>query len=108
MSEAQFHSTMQRPVEKLINRFGLWQVKDHTIRTYLEKGFSLGICCRNCPRTIEWTPPDLLRRFGDRLDLPLKTLVPRLSCTGEDGCGSHDIVVFPHLYDLPWSWPPQA
>jgi hypothetical protein len=108
MSETQSPSTLQRPDEKLISRFGLWQVKDHTIRTYLEKGFSLGICCRNCPRTIEWTPPELLQGFGDRLDLPLKVLVPRLSCTGDDGCGSHDIAVFPHLYDQAWRWPPQA
>jgi hypothetical protein len=108
MSEAQPPSILQRPAEKMISRFGLWQVKDHTIRTYLEKGFSLGICCRACPRTIEWTPQELLRRFGDRLDLLLKDLVPRLSCTGEDGCGSHDIAVFPHLYDGSWTWPPQV
>ena len=101
-------STLKRPAEKLISRFGLWQVRDHTIRTYLEKGFSLGICCRNCPRTIEWTPPELLRRFESKLDLPLKDLVPRLACTGEDGCGSRDIAVFPHLYYLPWTWPPRA
>ena len=50
---------MERPDEKLISRFALWQVRDRTIRNYLEKGFSLGICCRNCPRTIEWTPPEL-------------------------------------------------
>ena len=67
MSEAHSHTTMERPDEKLISRFALWQVRDRTIRNYLEKGFSLGICCRNCPRTIEWTPPELLRRFGDRL-----------------------------------------
>jgi len=76
MSETQSPSTLQRPDEKLISRFGLWQVKDHTIRTYLEKGFSLGICCRNCPRTIEWTPPELLRRFEDRLDLPSRCWCP--------------------------------
>jgi hypothetical protein len=46
-----------------------------------------------------------LRRFATQLDLPLKVLVPRLSCTGEDGCGSHDIAVFPHLYDGSWAWP---
>jgi hypothetical protein len=108
MSEDQVQSTLQRPDAKLISRFALWQVRDRTIRNYLEKGFSLAICCRNCPRTIEWTPADLLERFGNRLDLPLKDLVPRLSCTGEEGCGSHDIAVFPHLYDGAWTWPPQA
>ena len=108
MSEAHSHTTMERPDEELISRFALWQVRDRTIRNYLEKGFSLGICCRNCPRTIEWTPPELLRRFATQLDLPLKVLVPRLSCTGEDGCGSHDIAVFPHLYDGSWAWPPET
>ncbi|MBV9511959.1 MAG: hypothetical protein JO303_16925 [Caulobacteraceae bacterium] len=98
---------MQRPPAKLISRFGVWQVKDHTIRTYLEKGYSLGICCKDCPRTIEWTPPELLKRFETNLDLPLKTLAPRLSCSGDEGCGSHDVAVFPHLYDGPWSWPPR-
>jgi hypothetical protein len=90
----------------LIRRFAIWQVRDRTIRAYLEKGFSLAICCRDCPRTIEWAPPELLRRFETRLELPLKDLVPRLSCTGEGGCGSHDIAVFPHLYDGAWTWPP--
>lgn len=99
---------MVRPAERLIRRFALWQVRDRTIRTYLEKGFSLGICCRNCPRTIEWTPPELLRRFATQLDLPLKVLALRLSCTGEDGCGSRDIAVFPHLYDGSWAWPPET
>ena len=108
MSEAHSHTTMERPDETLISRFALWQVRDRTIRNYLEKGFSLGICCRNCPRTIEWTPPELLRRFANQLDLPLKMLVPRLTCTGDEGCGSNDIAVFPHLYDGSWSWPPET
>ena len=40
MTDDQTHSTLKRPPEKLIAGFGLWQVGDHTIRTYLEKGFS--------------------------------------------------------------------
>lgn len=78
MADDKPHSTMERPDEKLISRFAPWQVRDRTIRNYLEKGFSLGICCRNCPRTIEWTPPELLQRFANWLDLPLTELVPRL------------------------------
>jgi hypothetical protein len=106
MSETDTLSSLQRPEEKLIRRFAVWQVRDRSIRGYLEKGFSLAICCRECPRMIEWTPPELLRRFETRLDLQLKDLVPRLSCAGEGGCGSHDIAVFPHLYDGAWSCPP--
>jgi hypothetical protein len=108
MTDSQTPSTLERPDDDLIRRFALWQVRDRTIRSYLVKGFSLAICCRDCPRMIEWTPPELLRRFEDRLDLPLKTLVPKLSCSGEKGCGSRDVAVFPHLYDQPWSWPLQG
>jgi hypothetical protein len=108
MTEAQTPSSLKRPDETLISRFALWQVRDRTVRNYLQKGFSLAICCRACPRMVEWTPAELLRRFEQRLDLPLKDLVPRLSCTGDAGCGSHDIAVFPHLYDGPWTWPPPS
>ncbi|MES2035211.1 MAG: hypothetical protein V4466_13640 [Pseudomonadota bacterium] len=54
---------------------------------------------------IEWTPPQLQARFGDRPGLRIADLASRLSCTGEDGCGSHDIAVFPHLFDGPWTPP---
>ena len=104
MTETVVLSTLQRPAEKLISRFDIWQVKDRTIRNYLEKGFSLAICCKGCPRTIEWTPPMLLAMFGQKLDLKLADLVPRLSCSGDDGCGSKDVAVFPHLYDGAWRW----
>jgi hypothetical protein len=46
-------------------------------------------------------PPDLLERFGTKLDLRIADLAERLACTGEGGCGSHAIAVFPHLYGLP-------
>jgi hypothetical protein len=85
MAESPPQSPLKRPDEALIRRFAIWQVRDRTIRNYLEKGFSLAICCRDCPQTIEWTPPELLRRFANQLDLPLTVLAPRLSCTGEDG-----------------------
>ncbi len=106
MTETDVASTLNRPSERLIQRFGVWQVKDQTIRGHLEKGFSLAICCKGCLRTIEWTPPMLLAKFGNRLDLKLSELVPRLSCAGADGCGSKDIAVFPHLYDGRWAWSP--
>jgi hypothetical protein len=106
MAETQPASTIERPPEYMIRRFHVGQVGKDTVRTFLEKGYSLGICCRDCPRLIEWTPPELLQRFADRLDLRIADLVPRLTCAGDEGCGSHDIAVFPHLYDQPWSWPP--
>lgn len=99
-------STLKRPGAKLLSRFRLDDIKDDTVRVFLTKGFSLAICCRDCPRMIEWTPADLERRFGHVLDLRIADLAPRLSCSAEDGCGSHDIAVFPHAYDGPWSWPP--
>lgn len=99
-------STLKRPDQKLISRFDVWQVKDRTIRGFLEEGFSLAICCKACPRMIEWTPPELLAKFEGKLDLRLADLVPRLSCTGEEGCGFREVAVFPHLYDGEWPWPP--
>jgi hypothetical protein len=97
--------TLQRPPAKLLQRFHVRQVGNDTIRTYLSKGFSLAICRRDCPRLTEWTPPELLERFGSRVDLRIADLLPRLSCTGDGGCGSHDVAVFPHIYAGPWSWP---
>jgi hypothetical protein len=97
-------STLKRPAEKLIRQFHVGQVGDDTIQTFLMKGFSLAICCQDWPRHTEWTPPELERRFGDKLGLRIADLVPRLACTGELGCGSHSVAVFPHLYDGEWSW----
>ncbi len=99
-------STLERPAAKLISHFHIGQVGRDTVRLYLENGYSLAICCRDCPRLVEWTPSELQRRFGERLDLRISDLVPRLACTGDDGCGSRSIAVFPHLYDGQWSWPP--
>ena len=106
MSQAVTRSTLERPEDRLIQRFDVGQVKGKTIRGLLEKGFSLAICCRACPRLVEWTPPQLLERFGETLDLRLVDLVPRLACSGDEGCGSRDVAVFPHFYDGAWSWPP--
>lgn len=101
-------STLKRPPEHLVRRFHTGQVGGDTIRTFLEKGYSLAICCQDCPRMIEWTPPALQKRFGDRLDLRMADLVRRLSCAGDDGCGSRFVAVFPHFYDQPWTWSPPA
>ncbi len=99
-------STLQRPPEQLVRRFHLGQVGTDTVRTFLTKGYSLAICCRECPRLIEWTPEDLLEKFGDRTHVKIADIAARLSCAGEEGCGSTDVAVFPHLYDGPWSWTP--
>jgi hypothetical protein len=92
-------STIQRPPEAAIRRFHAGQVGADTVGDYLAKGWSLGICCKACPRLVEWTPPELKRRFGDGPDLRIADLAPRLACSGDGGCGARDIAVFPHLYD---------
>lgn len=100
-------STLARPTEKLVQRFHVGMVGDDTVRTFLENGWSLAIFCKQCPRTVEWTPPELLARFGERLSLEIADLVPRLACVGDKGCGSKEVAVGPHLYDGEWSWPPK-
>jgi hypothetical protein len=97
-------STLKRPADRLLTRFDAAAIGDDTVEDFLEKGFSLVICCRACPRMIAWTPPELSRRFASRLGLRIADLVPRLTCTGEGGCGAQDIAVFPHLYEKAWSW----
>lgn len=102
-------STMTPPPKKYLERFHVGQIGDDTIRTFLEGGFSLGICCRDCKRLVEITPPELQARFGDKLSLRIADLCERLSCKGAGGCGSKDIAVFPHLYDdASWRWTPPA
>jgi hypothetical protein len=97
-------STLQRPAAKMLQHFHLAQIGDDTIRTYLRGGLSLAICCRDCPRLVEWTPPMLDARFGRQPNLRIADVASRLSCRGEGGCGSRNIAVFPHLYDTPWTW----
>jgi hypothetical protein len=97
-------STLKRPTAKQLATFQLDRVGADTVHTYLEKGFSLAICCRDCSRFQEWTPPELQERFGAKLQTPIAAIAERLSCTGEGGCKSTDIAVFPHLYDRPWTW----
>lgn len=99
-------STLKRPPEALIRRFHLGQVGADTVSTFLTKGYSLAICCRECPRLIEWTPETLLETFGDRTHVKIADIAARLSCSGDQGCGSTDVAIFPHLYDGPWSWAP--
>jgi hypothetical protein len=100
-------STLRPPPLKALEAFHIGQIGDDTIGTYLMKGFSLAICCRACRRLVEWTPPELERRFGDRPGLRIADLARRLTCTGQ-GCGSQDVAVFPHLYDGSWRWPRPA
>lgn len=99
-------STLERPPEQLIRRFHLGQVGTDTVRNFLIKGYSLAICCRECPRLIEWTPEDLVEKFGDRTHVKIADIAARLSCNGEEVCGSTDVAVFPHHYDGLWSWAP--
>ena len=101
MSKLHPTSTLERPHDRVLRSFSLGQIGADTVRTYLRRGCSLAICCRDCPRLIEWTPPDLEAKFGHRLDLRIADIAARLSCTGEGGCGAQDVAVFPHSYDLP-------
>ncbi|OHB26260.1 MAG: hypothetical protein A2790_20045 [Phenylobacterium sp. RIFCSPHIGHO2_01_FULL_69_31] len=99
-------SSLKPPPKAALQRFHAGQVGDDTVETYLAKGWSVGICCKACERLVEWTPPELAARFEGREGLRIADLVPRLTCKGEDGCGSNEVTVFPHLYDGDWRWAP--
>ncbi len=92
-------STLTRPGAKAIRSFRPWMVGDDTIATLLDNGWSLGICCRHCRRTIEMKPEALGRTFGGHRALKLVDLLPLLSCGVEKGCGSTDMVIFPYKED---------
>jgi len=100
-------STLRRPPTRLLQQARLdRQMHADTIKLYLENGWSLALCCCGCERIVEWTPPALAERFTGKLHVTIADLVDRVACTGEGGCGSKDIALFPHPYDHPWRWPP--
>jgi hypothetical protein len=86
---------LKRPEEKAIRSFKPWMVENHTIGDYLDKGWSLGVCCRRCPRTIEMKPEAIEERFGAHRHLKMAVLLPKLVCGERKGCGSTDMVLFP-------------
>lgn len=88
-------TTLKRPEEKAIRSFKPWMIGNDTIATLLDNDWSLGICCRHCPRTIEMKPEAIQQRFGDYRALRLVDLLPKLECGTEKGCGSKEMVLFP-------------
>jgi len=102
VSGSEVRSTLKPPPKKALKAFHVGQVGRDSVGDYLAKGWSLAICCKACERLVEWTPPELARRFADRPGTPIAALVERLSCAGETGCGSKEIAVFPHAYDGTW------
>jgi hypothetical protein len=93
---------LTRPEAKYIRSFKPWMIGADTIGTLLDNGWSLGICCRECTRTIEMKPEAIEDRFGAYRHLKLVDLLPKLVCGEPEGCGSHDMVLFP------WSVKPGA
>jgi hypothetical protein len=88
-------TALKRPAEKTIRSFRPWMIGKDTIGTLLDNGWSLGICCRHCSRTIEMKPQAIEQRFGGYRALPLVDLLPKLECGKPKGCGSSDMVLFP-------------
>ena len=104
--QKRMNSDLKRPPEKMIRSFRADMVGTDTVGDFLRAGHSLVICCKDCPHIIEWTPPELERRFGAMPQLRIADLVPRLCCAGERGCGAKDVAVFPQFYHGMWKWPP--
>ena len=88
-------SKLKRPEEKAIRGFKPWQIGADTIATLLDNGWSLGICCRHCPRTIEMRPEAIEEKFGAYRHMKLVDLLPKLTCGTENGCGSTEMALFP-------------
>lgn len=85
----------KRPPKRMIDAFRPAMIQDDDIAWLVRRGMSLVICCRNCPRMVEWTPADLAGRFAGKGGVKLRALHPRLSCSGPDGCGAGDVALFP-------------
>jgi hypothetical protein len=94
-------TALHRPPAKQIRSFRPSMIGDDTIATLLENGWSLGVCCRNCPRVVEWKPEWIEERFGDQPNLKLAHLQPRLQCDETAGCGARDMVIFPYREKAP-------
>ncbi|HVY33892.1 MAG TPA: hypothetical protein VG960_05670 [Caulobacteraceae bacterium] len=88
-------TTLKRPEEKAIRSFRPWMIGQDTIGTLLDNGWSLGVCCRDCPRCIEMKPEAIEAKFGAYRHLKLVDLLPKLECGTDKGCGSKDMVLFP-------------
>jgi len=93
-------TTLKRPEEKTIRSFKPWMIGADTIGTLLDNGWSLGICCRECSRTIEMKPEAIEARFGAYRGFRLIDLLPKLSCGKPVGCGSSDMALFPWMEKL--------
>ncbi|QUD86968.1 hypothetical protein [Phenylobacterium montanum] len=104
MDEIAPYSTLKRPPAKLLRSFNLRQIGDDRVSTFLQNNWSLAICCRDCSRLIEWTPPMLAEKFRGKETARIADIGSRLACTGERGCGSHEIAVWPHPHDRAWTW----
>jgi hypothetical protein len=101
---------LRRPAEYLLRKWrgGTPEMREETITSYLKAGNSLCLCCLDCPRIIQWTPPALAQRFEGKLHTTIADLVGRVACKGEGGCRSKNIALFPVDYPLPWSWPTET
>lgn len=98
---------LKRPPAHLLRkaRADTAEMRKDTVRTYLQNGWSLTICCLDCPRIVQWTPPELERRLADKLDASIADIAARAVCAPPEGCGSHDIALYPEPYHKPWTWP---
>jgi hypothetical protein len=74
----------KRPAEYLLRKWkGVTaEMRSETIRSYLVGGYALCLCCLDCPRCIQWTPPELAERFAGKLNTTIADLVGRVACKG--------------------------
>jgi hypothetical protein len=89
----------KRPAEHLIARFEPRMAGRDTLGEITAKGFSLVICCKACPRVVVWAPRDIEHRFRGKLSAKVADLAERLTCSGPEGCGHHEVALFPQYRD---------
>jgi hypothetical protein len=81
-------STLKRPPAKLLGRFKVEDIGNDTVGDFLRLGWSLAICCRACPRLVEWTPAELQDRY------PCSASCGR-RLSSDNGAGDHKILGWP-------------
>lgn len=88
---------MKRPTKKMLDSFRPSMIDNMAVSLLIDRGWSLGICCRHCERLVEWTPDILAEKFAGKEGMGLRAIHGKLECGGDKGCGASDVAIFPYF-----------